>query len=227
LPARRVAPGGPAYGLDASPDMLPLARANAIAAGVANARFLHGHIEDVPLPDGHVDVVISNCVINLSPDRPRVLAEAFRVLRPGGRLGVSDVIADEGLDPGQRAEAENATGCTYGTLTAGEYREVLLAAGFTGIPGSPVGAAGPGVRSGSVQAKRPAEPAGSMIRPMRPEDAGQVLAIYQAGLDTGQASFETTVPSWEEFDRARLPLHRHVAVDGDGHVLGWVAAVSV
>jgi ubiquinone/menaquinone biosynthesis C-methylase UbiE len=118
LSARRVGPGGKAYGLDASPDMISLARANAAAAGAVNVEFLLGSIEDIPLPDGHVDVVISNCVINLSADKPRVLAEAFRVLRPGGRLCVSDVIADDDTDPARRAAAEQRTGCTTGTVTA-------------------------------------------------------------------------------------------------------------
>ncbi len=130
LSARRVVPGGKVYGLDGSPDMIALARENATQAGVTNAEFLHGHIEDIPLPGEHVDVVISNCVINLSADKPAVLAEAFRVLRPGGRLGISDVIADEDLDPAQRANAEQFTGCTTGTLTAAGYRHLLQAAGL-------------------------------------------------------------------------------------------------
>ena len=154
LSARRVGPGGLAYGLDASADMLTLARANAARAGVANARFLHGHIENIPLPDGHVDVVISNCVISLSADKPRALAEAFRVLRPGGCLGISDVTADDGTDPGQLAEAEYWAGCG-GMLTQQQYRD-LLAAGFTGITITSTHEAGPGLHSAIIQAAKSA-----------------------------------------------------------------------
>jgi len=156
LSARRVAPGGTAYGLDASPDMLALARANAAAAGVTNVTFLRGHIEDIPLPDGHVDVVISNCVINLSTDKPRVLTEAFRVLRPGGRLGVSDVIAGEDADPAQLADAEQWVGCLNGTLTQRQYTGLLRAAGFTDITIVPTHEAGAGLHSAIVQAAKPA-----------------------------------------------------------------------
>jgi SAM-dependent methyltransferase len=155
LSARRVGPGGIAYGLDASPDMLTLARANAAQAGVTNARFLHGHIEGIPLPDGQVDVVISNCVINLSADKPRVLAEAFRVLRPGGRLGISDVTADDGTGRGQLAEAEQRAGCGA-TITQAHYRDLLQAAGFTGIVITGTHEAGPGLHSAIIQAAKPA-----------------------------------------------------------------------
>ncbi len=160
LSARRVGPDGTAYGLDGSPDMLALARASAEKAGVTNARFLHGHIEDIPLPAEHVDVVISNCVINLSADKAAVLAEAFRVLRPGGRLGVSDVIANEGLDPGQRAEAEQHVGCASGTLTTPEYHQLLTAAGFDRISIIPTSDAGGGLHSAIIQAVRPPATAG-------------------------------------------------------------------
>jgi SAM-dependent methyltransferase len=156
LSARRVGPAGTAYGLDASTDMLTLARANAAQAGVTNARFLHGHIEDIPLPDERVDVVISNCVINLSADKPRVLAEVFRVLRPGGRLGISDVTADDGVDPGELAEAEQQVGCLGGTLTQAQYRDLLLAAGFIGSTITSTHEAGACLHSAIIQAAKPA-----------------------------------------------------------------------
>jgi SAM-dependent methyltransferase len=155
LSARRIAPGGTAYGLDASADMLALARHNATKAGVTNATFLPGHIEDVPLPDRHVDVVISNCVINLSTDKPRVIAEAFRVLRPGGRLGISDVIAEEGLDPVRRADAERQVGCLNGALTPREYAGLLQAAGFTDVTVTPTHEACRGLYSAIIQAGKP------------------------------------------------------------------------
>jgi L-amino acid N-acyltransferase YncA/precorrin-6B methylase 2 len=228
LSARRVGPSGRVYGLDGSPEMISLARANAAAEGARNAEFLHGSIEEIPLPDGHVDAVISNCVINLSGDKPRVLAEAFRVLRPGGRLGVSDVIAIDDADPDQRAAAEQRVGCTTGTVTAQQYRDQLLAVGFTQLSVTPTADASGGLFSAIIQAVRPAAPPGVLIRPMRAADASAVLTIYQAGLDTGQASFETTAPDWEAFNAAKLPPHRHVAAHAaTGQVLGWVAASAV
>jgi L-amino acid N-acyltransferase YncA/precorrin-6B methylase 2 len=228
LSARRVGPYGRVYGLDGSPEMISLARANAAAEGARNAVFLHGSMEEIPLPDGHVDAVISICVINLSADKPRVLAEAFRVLRPGGRVGVSDVIAIDDADPDQRAAAEERVGCTNGTVTAQQYRDQLLAAGFTRLSVTPTADAGGGLFSAIIHAVRPAAPPGVLIRPMRVTDASAVLTIYQAGLDTRQASFETTAPAWEAFNAAKLPLHRHVAADAiTGQVLGWVAASAV
>jgi SAM-dependent methyltransferase len=155
LSARRVGPAGVAFGLDGSTDMLALARANAAKAEVSNARFLLGRIEDIPLPDEHVDVVISNCVVNLSGDKPRVLREAFRVLRQGGRLGISDVIADADLDPAERAEAEHMVGCANGALTAREYRDFLAAAGFTGVTITMTSDAGGGLHSAIVKAVKP------------------------------------------------------------------------
>jgi len=228
LSARRVGPGGMAYGLDTTWEMVELARANAAQAGAVNAEFLHGTIEDIPLPGAHVDVVISNCVINLSADKPRVLAEAFRVLRPGGRFGVSDVIAADGTSPEERAAAERRTGCTTRTVTAAGYREQLLAAGFGQVTITPVADAN-GLQSAIIRAVRPAAPAGVLIRPMRSADAAQVLAIYQAGLDTGQASFETAAPAWEAFDAGKLRLHRYVAAEASdpSRVLGWVTVSAV
>jgi SAM-dependent methyltransferase len=155
LSARRVAPDGIAYGLDASTDMLTLAWANAEKAQATNARFLQGHIENIPLPDDHVDVVISNCVINLSADKARVLHEAFRVLKPGGRVGISDVIADEGADAAKLICAEQQVGCLAGTLTQPEYERLLAAAGFCDISITSTSQAADGLHSAIIRATKP------------------------------------------------------------------------
>jgi arsenite methyltransferase len=133
ISARRVGPSGRAIGLDMTDEMLSLARANAAAAGLDNVEFVQGHIEDIPLPDASVDVVISNCVINLSGDKPQVLREAARVLRPGGRFAVSDVIADPGMDEATRADMAAWTGCIAGALTREEFVSALEAAGLVDI----------------------------------------------------------------------------------------------
>src|SRR5215207_1506027 len=133
LSAKRVGPTGIAYGLDMTDEMLALARKNAEEAGVANVHFLKGVIEQVPLPADSVDVVISNCVINLSVDKAAVLTEMARVVKPGGRVGVSDVVAEDRLTPEQRAERGSYVGCVAGALSKGEYVEGLEAAGFEDV----------------------------------------------------------------------------------------------
>ncbi len=133
LSARRVGPTGKAYGLDMTDEMLALARENQVKAGVENVEWLRGEIEAIPLPAETVDVVISNCVINLSGDKPRVLAEAARVLKPGGRFAVSDVIADEDMDEATKRDMQQFTGCIAGALTRREFEEALSAAGLTDI----------------------------------------------------------------------------------------------
>jgi len=133
ISARRVAPGGRAIGLDMTQEMLELARRNAAEAGVDNVEFLKGYLEDIPLPDDSVDVVISNCVINLAADKTVVLAEAARVLRRGGRLAFSDVIADEDMDEATKADMTAWTGCIAGALTQTDFTNALTAAGFTDI----------------------------------------------------------------------------------------------
>ena len=133
LSARRVGPSGKAYGLDMTDEMLELARHNQRDAGVVNAEFLKGTIEDVPLPDDSVDVIVSNCVINLSGDKRRVFAEAARVLRPGGRLAVSDVVADPDMDDATRSDMQQWTGCIAGALTREEFERELRAVGFDDV----------------------------------------------------------------------------------------------
>jgi SAM-dependent methyltransferase len=158
LSARRVGPAGRAYGVDMTDEMLALARANAARAGATNVEFVEGTIEAVPLPDAAVDVVISNCVINLSVDKPAVLAEAFRLLRPGGRFGVSDVVAEDGLDAAQRAARGSYVGCIAGALSIGEYRDGLAAAGFTDITVTPTHRVADGMHSAIIRARRPVDP---------------------------------------------------------------------
>jgi len=160
LSARRVGPEGFVYGVDMTEEMLELARANAAEAGATNVEFRRGTIEDLPLDDASVDVVISNCVINLSTDKPAVLAEMFRVLAPGGRVGVSDVVAEDRLSPEERAERGSFVGCVAGALSQGEYLGGLAAAGFVdasvefthevadGMHGAIVRAVRPGVVEG-------------------------------------------------------------------------------
>ena len=133
LSAKRVGPTGKAYGLDMTDEMLALARENQRKAGVENVEWLRGEIEAIPLPAESVDVVISNCVINLSGDKARVLAEAARVLKPGGRFAVSDVIADDGMDDATRADMSAWTGCIAGALTEAEFRTALAEAGLTDL----------------------------------------------------------------------------------------------
>jgi SAM-dependent methyltransferase len=157
LSARRVGPTGKAYGVDMTDEMLALARTNADKAGATNVEFVKSTIEAVPLPDASVDVVISNCVINLSTDKPAVLAEAHRLLRPGGRFGVSDVVADDHLDAAQRAERGSYVGCIAEALSISEYRDGLTAAGFIDITITPTHQVADGMHSAIIRGRRPTD----------------------------------------------------------------------
>jgi arsenite methyltransferase len=157
LSARRVGPTGKAYGLDMTEEMLALARANAAEAGATNVEFLKGQIEAIPLPAQTVDVVISNCVVNLSTDKPAVFAETFRVLKPGGRVGISDVVAEDQLSPADRAERGAWVGCIAGALSKTEYETQLAAAGFTDISVSFTHQIGDGLQSAIIKATRPTD----------------------------------------------------------------------
>jgi arsenite methyltransferase len=155
LSARRVGPTGKAYGLDMTDEMLDLARRNAAEAAVDNVEFLEGDMEDVPLPDATVDVVISNCVINLSVDKPAVFAEMFRVLRPGGRIGVSDVVAEDRLSATDRAERGSHAGCIAGALSVSEYEAGLVAAGFGDVSVTFTHEVADGLHAAIVRATKP------------------------------------------------------------------------
>ncbi len=178
LSAQRVGPTGKAYGLDMTDEMLALARENQRKAGVANAEFLKGEIEEIPLPDASVDVIISNCVINLSADKDRVLAEAFRVLKPGGRLAVSDVVVRGEVPPAIRRSVELWIGCVAGALDEADYRAKLAKAGFGAIEIEPT-------------------------RVYRAEDARGFLA--GAGLDADAIAPQVDGKFMSAFVRARKP----------------------
>ena len=156
LSAKRVGPTGLAYGLDMTDEMLALAQRNAAEAGVRNAIFLKGVIEAVPLPAESVDLVISNCVINLSVDKPAVLLEIARVLRPGGRIGISDVVAEDRLDHDERAARGSFVGCIAGALSHGEYVEGLEAAGFEDVSVTFTHEVADGMHGAIVKATKPA-----------------------------------------------------------------------
>jgi len=155
LSARRVGPTGFAYGVDMTDEMLELARGNAAKAGASNVEFLKGIIEDVPLPDGSVDVVISNCVINLSTDKRKVINEMYRVLVPGGRIGISDVVAEDHLTPAERAERGSYVGCIAGALSRSEYLASLTAAGFADASVEFTHRTADGMHSAIIQATKP------------------------------------------------------------------------
>jgi SAM-dependent methyltransferase len=155
LSARRVGKSGFAYGLDMTDEMLDLARTNAASAGADNVEFLKGYIEEIPLDDASVDVVISNCVINLSVDKAAVFAEIHRVLRPGGRIGITDVVADDSLSVDERAERGSWVGCIAGALSYREYRTHLETAGFVQISLTPTHQATDGMDSVIIQARKP------------------------------------------------------------------------
>jgi arsenite methyltransferase len=176
LSAKRVSPGGKAYGLDMTDEMLELARRNQAEAGVENVEFLKGEIEAVPLPDDHVDVVISNCVINLSTEKPRVIGEAFRVLKPGGRFAVSDVVflgEKNKLPPGVARSVELWSGCISGALEKGEYEALLSQAGFEDVAVEVTHTYPPeqiaGLAGEDVEALRAVPAASAFIRARKPE----------------------------------------------------------
>jgi arsenite methyltransferase len=179
LSAKRVGPTGRAIGLDMTDEMLALAQRNAAEAGATNAEFLKGHIEAIPLPAESVDVVISNCVINLAADKPSVFREIARVLRPGGRMGVTDIVAEDHLTPAQRAERGSYVGCIAGALSMAEFRAGLKAVGLTDVSVTPTHSVADGMVSAIVKASKPAD--ATPLTDLRSRE----LPVAQAGCGCG------------------------------------------
>ena len=173
LSARRVGPTGTAYGLDMTDEMLALAQQNAREAGVGNVHFLKGLMEAIPLPADSVDVIISNCVINLSADKPAVLTETARVLKPGGRIGITDVVAEDRLTPEERLERGDFAGCIAGALSIGEYQAGLEAAGFEDVTVTFTHEVTDGIHGAIVKARMPVDPVAKGLPVVQPaESAG-------------------------------------------------------
>jgi arsenite methyltransferase len=168
LSAKRVGPTGTAYGLDMTEEMLALALQNAREAGATNVQFLKGIIEAIPLPADSVDVVISNCVINLSADKPAVLTEMARVLKPGGRIGITDVVAEDRLTPEERLERGDFAGCIAGAMSIGEYQAGLEAAGFEDVSVTFTHEITDGIHSAIVKARTPTDPAAKGLPVVQP-----------------------------------------------------------
>jgi len=185
LSARRIGPAGRAIGVDMTDEMLELARRNAAEAGATNVEFRKGTIEALPLEDASVDVVISNCVINLAADKGAVLAEIARVLRPGGRMGVSDVVADDALSPADRAERGSYAGCIAGALSFAEYRAGLAAAGLTHIAVEATHAVGDGLHGAIIRARKPAAWTAADRGRLAAELPSPIITRGLAGLDGG------------------------------------------
>jgi len=177
LSATRVGPTGRAFGLDMTDEMLALAQQNAADAGATNVEFLRGHIEAIPLPANSIDVVISNCVVNLAADKAAVFAEIARVLRPGGRMGVSDIVADDSLTPAQRAERGSYAGCIAGALSVSEFRAGLEAVGLADISITPSHEVVEGMTSAIIRASKPTERAAAA----KPRISLKSLPLASAG----------------------------------------------
>ena len=224
--ARRVGPTGKAWGLDMTPEMLDRARTLASETGVSNVEFLEGYIEEIPLPDASVDVVISNCVIVLSSDKSAVFNEIARVLVPGGRIAIADLILD-GVEPVTVDRCAGPPHCGD-PIDAVGYARLLVEAGLVGVTVEATHAYAPGIASAAIRAERPlASQGGYSVRRMSDSDWIQVAAIYGAGIASGHATFETDVPDWDSWNRSHLANPRLVAVDTSQKPVGWAAGSAV
>ena len=187
LSAKRVGPNGRAFGLDMTDEMLALARANTAEAGATNVEFLKGQIEAIPLPADSIDVVISNCVVNLAADKPAVFREIARVLRPGGRLGITDIVADDGLSPAERATRGSYVGCIAGALSFAEFESGLRSAGLTDVSLTPTHQVTDGMHSVIAKATKPMRAIGAVTAPPASAavPAGGELPLATAGCGCG------------------------------------------